>query len=250
MSAESKMTRLEELKAALTEPAATILAAQEYAGDEVSAKTKAAYGRMVDAHLLIRGVIGGMLIRTEGKRTEHGDVVQERRVLFASFVVGMPLCEQAIEEGRYIQALTLLRHEMETLAQVVSSHLGKRVHGKAAKISVLRKDISRMHGTLSAAAHSAKHPMASELLTRGHESEYRISTGTYFYPVLNETLSRRAFAFHLILTIDLICQMAIDYQLTHPAEGVGPLDQEAVNVALRLLEEEGMVEIDEGRDIA
>jgi hypothetical protein len=249
MSTEGK-TRLEQLQVALIGLASTVYAAQKYAGDEVRTKTKAAYRRMVDAHILVSGVVGGMLLRTDGKPTEHGDAIQERRVLFASYVVGMPLCEKAIEEGRYLQALTLLRHEMEILAQIVSSHLGKRVHGKAAKLSVLRKDIARMHGTLSAAAHSAKHAMASELLTKEYETEDRISMGTHFYPVLNETLARRAFAFHLILTIDLICQMAIDYQVTHPTDGVGPLDQEAVNFALGLLEEEGMVEIDEERDFA
>jgi hypothetical protein len=242
--------RLEELKAALIEPAATIYAAQKYAGDEVRTKTKAAFGRMVDAHLLVAGVLGGVLLRTNEKRVEYSADTHERSVLFASYVVGMPLCEQAIEEGRYLQALTLLRHEMETLAQIVSSHQGTRVHGKQANVSVLRKDRARMYGTLSAAAHSAKHGMAAELLTQQYESEEWITTGTSFYPVLNETLARRSFSFHLVLTIDLIAQMAIDYAKNHPENGIVPLDQEALNLALSLLADEGMVEIDEERGIA
>jgi len=243
----TKISRLEYLKSVLTEPALTIRAAQDYAGNEVRAKTRDALGRMADAHLLIAGVIGGMLLRTDGKRTESGDAMHERCVLFASYVVGMSLCEQAIEEGRYLQSLALLRQEMETLAQVVSSQSGKRKHGKVANVTVLRKDISRLYGTLSAAAHSSKHSMASELLTRKVESEHRISTGTYFYPVLNAELARRAFALHLILTVDLICQMAVDYQQTHPSDGVGALDQETVNLALALMAEEGMVEAEKKR---
>src|SRR5712671_6852707 len=202
MSSPNEQTRFEQLKAALIGPAATLYAAQNAASDQVRAQTKAAFGRVVDAHLLVIGVLGGVLLRTNGKLTQEGALHQERRVLFASYVVGMPLCELAIEEGRYLQALTLLRQEMETLAQIVTSHSGQRKPGKIANVAVLGGDISRIYGDLSAAAHSSNHNMASELLTQVLETEDRVSTGTYFYPVLNKELARKAFALHLFLTMN------------------------------------------------
>jgi hypothetical protein len=235
-------TRLEELKGILNGPAATLNAGQRFASDQVREKTKAAFGRLVDAHLLVSGVIAGVLLRTDGKRTEDGLLHQERRVLFAAYVVGMPLCEQAIEEGRYLQALTLLRQEMETLAQIVTSHAGKRKPGEVANVAVLGKDIARTYGDLSAAAHSSNHDMASGLLTEILETEDRISTGTYFYPVQNMKLARQAFALHLVLTMNLIGQVAIDYNKAHPKDGFGPLDQEALNLAMDLMKAEGLVE--------
>lgn len=235
-------TRLEQLKAALLGPAATLYGAQKVAGDQILGKTKTALGRMVDAHMLISGVLGGVLLRTDGKRTENGLLYQERRVLFASYVVGMLLCEQAIEEGRYLQALTLLRQEMETLAQIVTSHAGTRKAGKLASVAVLGKDISRIYGDLSAAAHASSHDMASGLLTEVMETEEAISRATYFYPVENMKLARQAFALHLVLTMNLIGQVAIDYNQAHRKDSFGPLDQEALNLAMELLSAEGVVE--------
>jgi hypothetical protein len=234
--------RSEELKTALLGPAETLYGAQKVVCDQVRSNTKAALGRIVDAHLLVRGVLAGVLLRTDGKRIEDGILHQERRVLFASYVIGMPLCEQAIEEGRYLQAFTLLRQEMETLAQIVTSHAGKRKPGKLASVAVLGKDISRIYGDLSAAAHASNHDMASDLLTEVMESEEAISRATYFYPVENMNLARRAFALHLVLTMNLIGQVSIDYNKAHPNEGFGPLDQEALNLAMDLLKSEGMVE--------
>jgi hypothetical protein len=197
---------------------------------------------MVDAHRLVSGVLAGVLLRTDGKRTQDGYLNQERRVLFASYVVGMPLCEQAIEEGRYLQALTLLRQEMETLAQIVTSHAGSRKPGKLATVAVLGKDIARVYGDLSAAAHASNHAMASELLTEVMESEEAVSTATYFYPVENKKLARQAFALHLVLTMHLIKQMSIDYNKAHPQHGFGPVDLEALNLANELMKAEGVVE--------
>jgi hypothetical protein len=157
--------RLEELKRIFAGPAATLSEAQSYAGDRVRETTKNSFGRLIDAHLLISGVLAGVLLRTDGKRSEYGDDHQERRVLFASFVVGIPLCERAIEEGRYLQALALLRQEMETVAQIIKSHARTREKGKTATVALLGKDIARAYGDLSAAAHASSHDMASGLLT-------------------------------------------------------------------------------------
>jgi hypothetical protein len=234
--------RLEQLKTALTPSATTLCRAQKFAGDHVRAKSKATFGRMLDAHLLVSGVLAAVLLRTNGKRTEDGLLNQERRVLFASYVIGMPVCELAIEEGRYLQAMTLLRQEMETLAQIVISHAGRRKPGKPATVAVLGRDISRIYGELSAAAHASNHDMASGLLTGVTENEETISRATYFYPVENMKLARQAFALHLVLTMNLIGQVAIDYNKAHPKDGFRPLEQEALNLVVDLLRAEGVVE--------
>lgn len=235
-------TRLEQLKTALRGPALTLYGAQSFAGDQVRAKSKASFGRMIDAHLLVSGVLAAVLLRTNGKRTQDGLLNQERRVLFASYVVGMSVCELAIQEGRYLQAMTLLRQEMETLAQIVESHDGTRKPGQTANVKVLGKDLSRVYGDLSAAAHASSHDMVSGFVTGIMETEEATTRATYFYPVENMKLARQAFALHLVLTMNLIGQIAIDYNKAHPKDGFGPLEQEALNVAMELLKAEGVVE--------
>jgi hypothetical protein len=53
----------------LIESAATLYAVQKVYGDKVREQSKAAYPRLVDAHLLITGVLATGLLRTNGKIT-------------------------------------------------------------------------------------------------------------------------------------------------------------------------------------
>jgi hypothetical protein len=103
-------------KRELIESAATLYAVQKIYGDKVREQSKAAYRRLVDAHLLITGVLATGLLRTHGKIIPITDNSDERNALFASYVIGMEACKRTIEEGRYLQAHALLRQEMETLA--------------------------------------------------------------------------------------------------------------------------------------
>jgi hypothetical protein len=236
----------DDLLGLMAHPAATLLAAQKVYADQVREKTKAAYGKLRDAHWLVCGVLGGVLLRTNGKITEFGITNDERRVLFASFVIGMTLCERAIEEGRYLQAMALLRQEMETVAQIVASHTGRKVPLKQATVAVLGKDIARLYGGLSAAAHVSDHDMALGMMTQtmdgnGLPGPTQI---TRFYPSFDSEMARRSFALHLLLMARLIEQMSIDYQIAHPEDGFGPDDQKAVDAALDLMKAEGMIESD------
>jgi hypothetical protein len=74
------------------------------------------------------------------------------------------------------------------------------------------------------------------------ETEDRISRATYFYPVGNSKRARQAFTLHLLLLSHLITQISIDYNKVHPADGFGPLDLEALNMAMELMRAEGVVE--------
>lgn len=104
----------------LIESAATLYAVQKICGDTVREQTKRAYGRLVEVHLLTTGVLATGLLRINGKITPYTATNEERSSLFANYVIGMVVCERAIEEGRYLQAHALLRQEMETLAQLQS----------------------------------------------------------------------------------------------------------------------------------
>ena len=56
MSAEVEQ-EIVEFTEKLLRPAATLFAVQKMKGDNVREETKRVYGRMVDAHLLITGVL-------------------------------------------------------------------------------------------------------------------------------------------------------------------------------------------------
>lgn len=228
----------------LIESAATLYAVQRVYGDKVREQSKAAYRRLVDAHLLITGVLATGLLRTNAKITPITDTSEERNALFASYVIGMEACERTIEEGRYLQAHALLRQEMETLAQLKAVAAGKRNENRSPNVAVLEKSIARLYSELSAAAHVSNHHMvraATEWDVSG-ENLPGPTSGTRYFPAFVEELARRSFALHLTLTMRLIEEMSIDLREQHGDDGFTQREGEAVNLAVQVMLTEGMLE--------
>src|SRR5260221_10417635 len=122
-----------------------LFAVQRIYGDEVRAQTMKAYGRLLDAHLLMTGVLAAALFRMHGKITPIGPLDEQRNALLAAFVIGIETCEGAMSEGRYLQALALLRQEMETVAQLKAVNAGKRNDKRSPTVGVLDKSLARLY---------------------------------------------------------------------------------------------------------
>lgn len=230
----------------LIESAATLYAVQKIYGDKVREQSQAAYRRLVDAHLLITGVLATGLLRINGKIVRTTDTSEERDGLFASYVIGMEACERTVEEGRYLQAHALLRQEMETLAQLKAVAAGKRNENRAPNVAVLEESIARLYGGPSGAAHVSKHHMvraATEWDVSG-ENLPGPTSGTRYFPVFVEELARRSFALHLVLTLRLIEEMSIDLRERYGDDGFTQREGEAVNLAVEVMINEGMLEED------
>ncbi len=185
----------------LIESAATLFAVQKIHGDKVREQSKAAYRRLVDAHLLITGVLGAALLRINAKVTPITSTSEERNALFASYVIGIETCERAIEEGRYLQAQALLRQEMETLAQLKAVAGGKRNQNRSPNVAMLEQSLARLYDDLSAAAHVSKHHIvrAATDWEVHHENLPGPTSGTRYFPAFIEELARRSFGLHLTL---------------------------------------------------
>ncbi len=223
-----------------------LFAVQRVYGDKVREQTMRAYGQLVDAHLLITGVLAVALLRVNGKITPITPTSEQHNALFASFVIGIETCESAIVEGRYLQASALLRQEMETLARIKEVSAGKE-NEKTPNVRVLENSLGRLYGSLSDAAHVSKHPIVRAA------TEYEISTdnlpgptsGTRYFPAFDEGLARRLFSLHLILTLGLIEELSIDLQKQFGDDAFTEREAKAANLALQLMRAEGMIEIDD-----
>lgn len=235
---------LEIHKGELIKAASTLYAVQETRGDGVREQSKASYRRLVDAHLLITGVLATGLLRINGKIIPVTDASEERKALYAAFVIGMTVCECAIDEGRYLQAHALLRQEMEILAQLKAVAAGKRNKNGAPNVGLLEESIARLYGGLSAAAHVSKHHMirsATEWDVAG-ENLPGPTCGTRYFPAFDEELARRSFALHLTLTLHLIEEMSIDLREWHGDDGFTQRECEAVDLAIQVMMAEGVLE--------
>jgi hypothetical protein len=139
-SMPSLQEQFEAAKNDLLEPAATLLAVQKIEGDKVRQPSRNAYGRLVSAHLLVNGVLWVLLRKSHGKLDAYSRPRHESEALIASFVIGLSVREQAIEEGRYLQAAALLRQEMEVIAQLVAVRSTSRKPRRSPQDGLARRD--------------------------------------------------------------------------------------------------------------
>ncbi|MBX9773832.1 MAG: hypothetical protein K2Y71_05415 [Xanthobacteraceae bacterium] len=158
---------IEEHKQALIHPAAMLYGVQKMFGDQARAKAKQAYGKLIDAHLLVAGVLGAGLLRTNGVVTPATATSEERNALFAGFVIGLYACESAIEEARYLQAHALLRQEMEILAQLKAVREGRRKPNGSLNVTALEKSLRQLYGDLTAAAHVSRRDVVESVTALG-----------------------------------------------------------------------------------
>lgn len=230
----------------LIESAATLYAAQKVYGDGVREQSKAAYRRLVDAHLLITGVLAAGLLRINAKVVPTTDTSAERSALFASYVIGIETCERAIEEGRYLQAAALLRQEMETVAQLKAVAAGRRHDDRSPNVARLEKSVARLYDDLSAAAHMSRHPMirhATEWEMQGN-SLPGPTVGARCFPAFIEEVARRSFALHLVLTMHLIEELSSDLHERYGDDAFTKREAEAIALAAQLMMAEGVLEQD------
>jgi hypothetical protein len=220
-------------------------------GDKARGQTKNAYGRLMDAHLLATGVLAAALLRVNGVISPTTSIGEQRDALFASFVIGITSCENAIEEGRYLQAAALLRQELELLAQLKAVRAGQRNENSSPNLSVIKdtvlgESLARLNGDLCAAAHASKHHVVRSM------TEYEVSgdelsgptSGTRYFPQFDENLARRFFSLHLMLIHAIIVELAVDLPEKCNGDGFTEREVEAVNLSLELVRIEGMIEID------
>jgi hypothetical protein len=237
---EDIFTTLNAHQRELIEPAAKLFAIQKVYGDEVRKKTMKAYGQLADAHMLTTGVLASGLLRIDGKILSSTPEREERNALFASFVIGMTTCESSIAEGRYLQAIALLRQELETLATLKGVSIGKPRKKESRNVNVLDESLKRLYGSLSDAAHlESTHIVRNATKLDVSVMDFPEQTSaTRYFPSFDEGLARRLFSLYLMLILRLIEELSIDLG----DDGFTEQEAHAVKLALQLMQSEGMVE--------
>lgn len=229
----------------LIEQAATLYAVQKVYGDQAKAKAIAAYGRLIDAHLLVTGVLASGLLRINGAVVEGDQTAFERDALFAAFVIGLEPCERAIAEARYLQAHAMLRQELEILAQLKAVRANRRKPNGAPSIAALEHSLARLYGGLSAAAHVSQHDIVqSATAWDGRMDNLPGPTNqTRYFPETDEGLARRSYALHIYMILRLIEELSLDLASRYDNADFTESETEALNLAVDLMVTEGMMEL-------
>lgn len=236
---------IERHKQELIEQAATLYAVQKVYGDQAKAKSMAVYGRLIDAHLLVTGVLASGLLRINGTVVEGERTAFERDALFAAFVIGMAPCETAIAEARYLQAHAMLRQELEILAQLKAVHANRRKLNGAPNIAALEQSLARLYGGLSAAAHVSQHDIVQSATEWDGEMDGLPGPTnlTRYFPETDEGLARRSYALHIYMVVRLIEELSVDLATRYDNARFTESETEALGLAIDLMVAEGMLEL-------
>jgi hypothetical protein len=247
MNTDGGRESIEDHKQALIGPAAMLYSLQTMFGDQARAKAKQAYGQLIDAHLLVAGVLGAGLLRITGAVIPSTPTSEERNALFAAFVIGLQACESAIEEARYLQASALLRQEMEILAQLGAVRGGRRKSNNSPNVTALEKTLRRLYGDLSAAAHASRHDIVEGVTTweAPMEDLPGPTSMTRYFPETDDGLARRSFALHIYMMVRLIEELSLDFDERYPEHVFTDNERKALNHAVALMIAEGLVELDD-----
>lgn len=169
---------------------------------------------------------------------------KEFEATLAGFVIGVPAVEQTIREGRYLQALALLRQEMETLAQLYHLNNGARNNGRFGdkaipSVGVLPERIRSQHDYLSGAVHVSKHHIVARATQQLHFGSLpelpQLPTGARYVSSFDAGLAHDSFLFHLWLLHGTIGQFNIYLKKYSPDFALTDLECERISQAEEML---------------
>ncbi|TPN33198.1 hypothetical protein [Mesorhizobium sp. B1-1-6] len=197
--------------------------------------------KLTEAHAFACSAFMNLVSRSSGKKIDEDPNASQQINLLSHFMQGIHLCEEAIAEGLYVQAATLLRQEHEIISAVQELGIGRRKEGKTphATIGVL-KNMGKVYGDLSGAAHVSQ----SQLLHDIVEMERGELRGPSAFPIYHRDLARNLYSLH-------VCYIVLMGRLTseiHDAIGLGRAseDEEKMMVlAIATLHAEGLIDIEE-----
>ncbi len=117
--------------------------------------TYEALGTLILPLDVAQGIIADVFHRLDGKAWPYEGEILTRHVLLASFASSMLLTEVITLQGLYVPAATLVRQQMECVAQLDAIESGKsRRKDMTAHLGALRWKLAKANGSLSDIAHN------------------------------------------------------------------------------------------------
>lgn len=213
--------------------------------NEIREKSKREYGSgLLDAHLMVTGVLHEVLSRKSLIPGKTNKSIANRRVVIVSFVQGIPICEEAIREGPYVQAAALVRQELETVAAIEEEVEDVREDGETPNVKHVPWEMNRLYGELSAATHVSDHGYLAEIYRAEERGDARPVS---VVPTYRDGAARNLYAIHVGLLIQVAMHLH-EVQVEAYGEEEGELEEFELLMIMRavdILNEEGLLESDD-----
>jgi len=174
---------------------------QKIVGTSIREKSKVAYGRLLDGHMLVLGAIN---LAIDRKNSIPGNTSPKLSNIFSlsvSFLQGIDVCESLISDGYYIQASAILKQEMETIAAIEECWEGVRKERKTPNVKNVKWNLGRFYGDLNRAAHIADKDLLDYLIKMQIDSN---RVGASAVPVFNKEEAKGMYGLHVCLLLLLL----------------------------------------------
>jgi hypothetical protein len=215
-------------------------ALQVVAGRSIREQSRQRFGRMLEAHMYVSGVLGSALLRRNGVYALIKGDSQRQIVLIAGFVQGLHIVECAITEGYYLQAAALLRQELETVAALEELKDGIRRDKTTPNVKHVPWSLATLYGDLSSAAHQGRHDLLRQVLDPQYSDLPVNTTAVSSVPTFQSDLAWRMYGLHVALLIQLAVHLHEHHKAVHGG-GLSDAEVGAVERAQALLVEEGVL---------
>lgn len=197
--------------------------------------------KLTEAHALSCSALMNLFSRNAGKKIAEDQKVSQQINLLSHFMQGINLCEEAIVEGLYLQAATLLRQEHEIVSAVQELGINKRKDGKTphATIGVL-KNMGKVYGDLSGAAHASQSALLHDII----EMEQGELRGPSAFPIYHQDLARNLYSLHVCYIV-MIGRLTSEIHDGIGLSGATEDEEKMFYLAMATLEGEGLINIEE-----
>lgn len=218
--------------------AVELLAGLKQKGEEVREKSKAGYGRALEAHMLLTGAVRSMVARQNGKVGKTSEQLSKRLLLIASFVQGIDLTETSVSEGLYLQAAALLKQELETIAALAEVREGKRVDQRTPNVGVVPWSLGQLYGALNAAAHVAESGVLQTILGMEKQGD---AIPVALEPSYKKEIANNLHGLHVALLALLVTELDLLHNEMY-GEGLDDTEKRALLVGVESLTADGFLQ--------
>lgn len=208
---------------------------QKISGTSIRKKSKMAYGRLLDGHMLVLGAINAAIQRQNSIPGNTSSVISNVFSLSASFIQGIDACESLISEGYYIQASAILKQELETIAAIEECWKGNRKEQITPNVKNVRWNLNRLYGDLNRAAHIADKDVLDYILKSQLSFE---KVAASIVPIFNKDEAKQMYGLHVCLLVLLLFNIHTLFKEVY-GEGLNETELKGAVAGFETLIEEG-----------
>ena len=175
---------------------------------EIRERSKEAYGRLLDARLVLMAVANELSHLKELVPGKTDANISERLLLTTVFFQGVYAMETLVSEGQYTKAAAALKQDLEIVARLGEIAAGTHRYGKTPNVKYAPPGSQLYYGQLNDVAHIAKSNLLHDLVSSHVDGSIR---GVSPIPRFHPDVARELYELHVWLLFQVCRERVVLY---------------------------------------